>query len=932
MYDYADYISFSAAVLLLFAAIELFRHHRIRTIERREGIPGKSDPLAGVIPWLMAALVCCILVLGWFVAARWETRIKDETRSLYGAIAPNLAYDLQKAGHSRLTPATSPDDPAYLSIIDRMKHWMKSNPHIRRIYTVRKAADGAPIIIAGPEADIDRDGMIATGEEQRMPPGTALGKALPGLDRAFNGKQVFYLKPAVSGGAIAQFVPLFSPSGKQEGVLAVEFYPEIITDRIHSARLNTIGFLSITFLILFAAYVAGFRSRQEGALVRRHQTELLARERRMSAIMDATLDALIIVDEQGTITSWNPAAERMFGYSREEAVGRALHDLIAPDLLNKEHKEPFRRFTASGEGALVGKVTETTAMDKQGRVFPAELSLSAFRFNDQWMAAGIVRDITGRKNVEEELKSATQAAERASRAKSEFLSRMSHELRTPLNAVLGFSQLLESDAEERLSDRQGESVAEILVAGRHLLDLINEMLDLSRIETGNMKLSLEPMRLITVIDECRSLMTGEAAKCGVKISVEDKAGSAAVVADRIRLRQILLNLISNAVKYNRQGGVVRIETKKHATGMIAVSVADEGPGIPADKLDHLFEPFNRLGAEEGKVEGIGIGLTITRGLVELMHGSIEVESPPEAGCRFTILLPKGEATADCGLDENKESAAETPPVGMGRTILYVEDNPSNRKLMGKIMERLPGTELLMAPDAFVGIALARSRRPDVILMDIHLPGMSGLEAMAQLRELPETCHIPVIAVTAHAMPADVEKGIAAGFVNYLTKPIRFPDLTEALRAAAPDPAGDAPAETSADEEKTYTLLCIDDDAISRVLLERIVDRRGNIVTHGAALGRDGVSLARRLRPHLIITDITLPDIDGYEVLRRIKEDPVTGSIPIVALSGHSADEDRERGLSAGFSDYLVKPLGVKSFQLLLDRYFPPPGDHPSIRT
>lgn len=919
MYDNADYIPFSAAAVLLFAAIELFRRYRVRLIKKRERV--SDDPLAGIIPWLMAALVGCVLVLGWFVAAKWETRIKEETRFLYGTIAPNLAYDLQKAGHSQLTSATPPGDPVYLSIIDRMKHWMKSNPHIRRIYTIREGADGAPVVIAGPEADVDRDGMIATREEQRILPGTLLGKALPGLDEAFNGGQSFHFQNVATPGAIVQLVPLFSSTGKQEGVLVVEFHRDIIGDRIRGARLNIIGFLSITFLILFAAYVAGFRARQEGAIARHHQTELIERERKTSAIMNAALDALIIIDEQGMVVSWNAAAERMFGYSREEAIGRALHPIVAPAHLYEKHLEPFSRFAASGQGDLVGKVTETTAMNKEGRTFPAELSLSAFRFNDQWMAAGIVRDITDRKNAEEELLQATQAAELANRAKSEFLSRMSHELRTPLNAVLGFSQLLESDREELLSDRQGESVAEIRVAGRHLLDLINEMLDLSRIETGNMKLSLEPILLLSVVEECRSLMTGEAAQKGVGISIGDMAEDAAVVADRVRMRQVLLNLVSNAVKYNRQGGLVRIETEKRETAMVAISVTDEGPGIPEEKLDHLFEPFNRLDAEGGDVEGTGIGLTITRGLVELMRGSIEVESRPGAGCRFTVLLPEGEVKTDCPGEEDR-GAAETPHEGLRRTILYVEDNPPNRKLMGKIVERLPGTELLTAPDAFAGIDLARSRRPDVILMDIHLPGKSGLEALAELRVLPETSHIPVIAVTAHAMPADIEKGIAAGFVNYLTKPVSLPELTEALRAAAPDPAGDAPPADLSDEARDYTLLCIDDDPISRVLLERIVDRRGNIATRGAPGGKEGLVLARKLRPHLIITDITLPDMDGYEVLRRLMEDPLTRSIPVVALSGHGADEDRERGLAAGFSDYLVKPLAITSFYLLLDRYFP----------
>jgi PAS domain S-box-containing protein len=373
----------------------------------------------------------------------------------------------------------------------------------------------------------------------------------------------------------------------------------------------------------------------------------------------------------------------------------------------------------------------------------------------------------------EDLIAAKEDAERASNAKSQFLSSMSHELRTPLNAILGFSQVLEMDT--RLSKDQLESISEIHYAGRHLLDLINEVLDLARIESGKTDLSLEGLDLRLVVMECLALAAPMATKYGVGLPASDPdAPPIYVRADRTRLRQIVLNLISNAVKYNRKGGTVGIECSTTPDGQIRLSVRDTGRGIANERFAELFEPFNRLGAESSDVEGTGIGLTIVKRLVEMMSGSIGVESEPGQGSTFWIDLPPDKP------DPAKESQAGATnpgattrhtPAGSQRTVLYIEDNKANLLLVESILARRPNYTLIGALLPEQGIELAHQRRPDLILLDINLPGMSGYDVLQKLGSSENTRDIPVIAVTADAMSRDVKRGKESGFKDYLKKPI-----------------------------------------------------------------------------------------------------------------------------------------------------------------
>jgi signal transduction histidine kinase/ActR/RegA family two-component response regulator len=380
-----------------------------------------------------------------------------------------------------------------------------------------------------------------------------------------------------------------------------------------------------------------------------------------------------------------------------------------------------------------------------------------------------------------ELERAIEEARRADQAKSAFLSSMSHELRTPLNAILGFAQILGSDDLPASDAQKREFAGHIVKAGRHLLALINEILDLAKVEAGAVTLSMEPVGLAEVLGECQAMIAPLAAGRGVRILFPD-AGECAVLADRTRLKQVVLNLLSNAVKYNREGGAVVLACGPGSPGRLRLSVQDTGIGLRPDQIEGLYQPFNRLGQENGAQEGTGIGLVVTRRLVELMGGAIKVSSSPGVGSVFSIELDAA-APVSLALPVQRPAPPPAPvaPAANGpRLVLYIEDNPANLRLVEEIVRLRADLRLLSAPEARLGIELARIHRPDVVLMDLNLPGMGGAEALRILREDPATAAIPVIALTANAMPRDVERGLAAGFFRYLAKPIDIAMFNEAI--------------------------------------------------------------------------------------------------------------------------------------------------------
>jgi PAS domain S-box-containing protein len=497
------------------------------------------------------------------------------------------------------------------------------------------------------------------------------------------------------------------------------------------------------------------------------------------SLIESNVDALIATDPSGIISDVNKQMEALTGCTRDELIGAPFKDYFT-DAVRAE--AGIKRVLSET------KLTdyELTARARDGKETVVSYNATTFYDRDRTLQGvfAAARDITERKILDQALQGAKLAAEKANLAKSDFLSSMSHELRSPLNAILGFAQLMQSGAPPP-TPAQRQSIDQILQAGWYLLELINEILDLALIESGKLSLSPEPISLADVLSDCRGMIEPLALKSGIGLTLPRFDDTPFIKADRTRVKQVLINLLSNAIKYNRAGGTVEVFCTVNATNRTRISVRDTGNGLPPEKLAQLFQPFNRLGQESGSEEGTGIGLVVSKRLVELMGGDIGVESTVGVGSVFWIELHSTRAPRLAAALTELTALVPAPP-HTGRpthTLLCVEDNPANLLLVEKLLERRPDISLLVARDGIRGIEMARAARPDVILMDINLPGISGLIALGVLASNPETAGIPVIALSANAMPEDIERGLAAGFFRYLTKPIKVTKFMDTLDSA-----------------------------------------------------------------------------------------------------------------------------------------------------
>jgi PAS domain S-box-containing protein len=529
----------------------------------------------------------------------------------------------------------------------------------------------------------------------------------------------------------------------------------------------------------------------EVAINNARQAEALRQsEERYRTLFDQSPVGVFIFDKELAITQCNERLAQILKSSYDRIIGFDMHNLKDQSYLSAMIKvlegrpsyyEGFYEATTS-TAKLWLSVRLSPLCDAGGKVLGG---------------MGVMEDITERKKVEDELhklnlelekrvtertsqlneanqelRQAKEEAVEANRAKSEFLSRVSHELRTPMNSILGFAQLLEMDSS--LAHKQRERVKHVLLAGRHLLHLIDELLDISRIESGRLNLSLEPVSVEDVMQEALSLIQPLAAQRRIRLqSGLGEADGWCVRADKQRFKQVLLNLFSNAVKYNREGGIVVYSCEEIAEKRLRIEISDTGIGIPAEKINRLFSPFDRLGAEQIDSDGAGLGLALSKHLMEAMGGTIGMESTPGQGSTFWVALPLVEALDNIQEDtyENAPSQHNGDNNGRAHTVLYIEDNLLNLNLIEHALAHRPGVRLLTAMQGSIGLDLVREHHPDLILLDLNLPDISGEEILRRTKEDPKTDKIPVVIISADAIPDRVKKLLNSGAQAYLTKPL-----------------------------------------------------------------------------------------------------------------------------------------------------------------
>lgn len=520
--------------------------------------------------------------------------------------------------------------------------------------------------------------------------------------------------------------------------------------------------------------------------VKQRTIELERTNEQLNAILDNTVEGVVVIDEHGAIRHWSKSAVRMFGIERNEAIGSNVAKMMTG--VDDDHNGTFlKKYRNSNDQDNTGQTGEAVGRHVDGNEFPMEISVGQVQTSEGQEYIGVVRDITHRKQTEAKLSKALHEAESANKAKSQFLSNMSHELRTPLNAILGYAQLMQYNTKEKMSSWQLERVNSIANSGQILLDLIQQILDLSRIESRQISLQKKHLDGIHMIEECVDVLGPLAQVRNIAINIRTADETPLLHVDELRMKQVLINLINNAIKYNRDGGHVDVQVDAITNGRCRITVRDSGMGIDESRHHEMFEPFNRLGAEETAIEGTGIGLALSQRIVHAMGGDIGFVSKRDLGSSFWVLL---DAKAEDV--ENKQRVTASPELKQiesltvsedEQTILYVEDNPANLQLIEDIMDQVPNIKLIATHSALTGLEIATSVRPDLIILDINMPGMDGFEALEALQQNEITKDIPVLALSADASKATIERGLDAGFREYLSKPldiIKFFDVLKAI--------------------------------------------------------------------------------------------------------------------------------------------------------
>jgi two-component system sensor histidine kinase/response regulator len=687
------------------------------------------------------------------------------------------------------------------------------------------------------------------------------------------------------------------------------------------------------------------RKQTEEAL-RRAKDLAEANQQRTRLIVDSAYDAYVAMDAAGIIIDWNRQAELTFGWPRELAVDRPLHELIIPPAYRAAHVAGIRHFLATGEGPLLNRRIEVTALRHDGSEFPAEMTIAPIRYGSEWIFSAFLHDITERKQAEAELRKARDAAEAASQAKSEFLANMSHEIRTPMNAIIGMTELL---LDTPLNVEQRDYLETVKKSADALLSVINDILDFSKIEAGKLELEYSPFDLRDSLGDMLNTLALRAHQKGLELAcyIAPEVPET-VIGDPVRLRQILINLVGNAIKFTDRGEVVvdvqmqnaesRMQNGKQdhdssllhsASCILHFQVRDTGIGIPVEKQAMIFEAFAQAdGSTTRHYGGTGLGLAISSRLVQRMGGRIWVESVPGQGStfHFTARFARHGAALERPLRQE-------PGRLRGLSVLVVDDNATNRFILAETLSQwqMRPTTVENAASALELLASAHQTGEPfaLVLLDAHMPEVDGFMLAERIREHPDLTGATVMMLSSACQPIDAHRCQELGLAAYLTKPIKQAELHRAILAAlgSPEsgpktPAALPPLQTG----RALRLLLAEDNLVNQKLAVRLLEKQGHSIVV-ANNGREAVEFVERQPFDLVLMDVQMPEMDGFEATTVIRErERGTGRhVPILAMTAYAMKGDRERCLQAGMDGYISKPIQPRELREAIDRLVPPQG-------